>query len=116
MSDDILDLKEALERVQDDQALLLELFDIFTEDFPQKRTQLDMAVKTKNSMEVRHIAHALKGASSNLSARKIYTSLAKLEKMGEEGNIATAAETLSQIDQEYKELQDYIGKIRTKLK
>ena len=37
MAEDIIDLPDVLERVQDDKELLLELLDIFQEDFVSKR-------------------------------------------------------------------------------
>ena len=41
MSEEILDLKEVMERVQDDKELLLELFDIFITDYSEKRKLLE---------------------------------------------------------------------------
>jgi hypothetical protein len=44
MSEEIIDLKDVLERVQDDKELLAELFDIYQEDFVIKRKALGDAI------------------------------------------------------------------------
>ncbi len=44
MVEEIIDLKDVLERVQDDKELLGELFDIYLEDFVVKRKALGDAI------------------------------------------------------------------------
>ena len=51
MSEEIIDLKEVLERVQDDKELLDELFDIYQEDFVQKRQALGEAIAARTSLK-----------------------------------------------------------------
>ena len=65
MSDEVLDLNEFLERVQDDKELLLELLDIFSDDYQKKRVQLEEAVNKNDSEQIKSVAHSLKGASGN---------------------------------------------------
>ena len=56
MSNDIIDLKEVLERVQDDQELFFELLEIFQEDYAEKRKLLDGLVAQKDFGQLRNIA------------------------------------------------------------
>ena len=48
---DIIDLKDALERVQDDKELLFELFSIFQEDFPGKRDSIWAAFQKGSAVD-----------------------------------------------------------------
>ncbi len=68
MSEEIIDLKDVLERVQDDKELLAELFDIYQEDFVVKRQALGEAITAKDITKIKEIAHSMKGSSGNISA------------------------------------------------
>ena len=57
MDKNILDLKDVLERVQDDWELLMEILDIFSEDYLEKRELFNSLLPEKNSEELRNIAH-----------------------------------------------------------
>ena len=116
MSDEIIALSEALERVQEDRELLLELFDIFQEDFVEKRENINKAVGAKDFGALRDIAHSMKGASSNISAKKIYGSLAKLEQVAIAGNDQEVNPILKNIDIQYQELKAQIEKLKKELK
>lgn len=116
MSDDILDLADFKERVQDDIELLLELLDIYEEDYKGKRAALENAVRVRNPDEVRNIAHSLKGASGNISAGQLRESFYKLEEMGKTKNLEGAETVLSQVDQEYAALNRRFVSLRKELK
>ncbi len=83
----VLDIEDALDRVQDDIELLLELFDIFQEDFQVKLPQLEAACKSLQAEDIRNLAHSIKGAAGNISARQIYQTCLTIEKRGAEGDI-----------------------------
>jgi len=51
MSEEIIDLKDVLERVQDDKELLDELLDIYQEDFVQKRQALGKPLPRRTSLK-----------------------------------------------------------------
>ena len=112
MSDEILDVKEFLERVQDDKELLLELLDIYQQDYREKRKLLTTALATNHYEDVRGIAHSLKGASGNISAKKVRTIFLKLEDMGKLQNIAGHQQLLSALDTEYADLQKRMEQIK----
>ncbi len=116
MSDEAIDVKEVLERVQNDYELLLELLDIFQDDYKEKRKAIAAAIEKKNAEEVRNLAHSLKGASSNISAKKIHIHFSQLEKIGETKNWQNAGNTLQSIDSSYTELADFIQKFKKKMK
>lgn len=115
MSEEILDLPDVLERVQDDKELLLELFDIFTEDYKAKREGFNRAVESKNADEFRSIAHALKGASGNISAKQLRVIFMDCEEMGKSGDLTNASEKLKELDQAYSAFLAHLEEVKPTL-
>ncbi len=98
----VLDIEDALDRVQEDVELLLELFDIFQEDFQVKLPQLEAAYSTGHSEEIRNLAHSIKGAAGNISARQIYQTCLTIEKKGAEGDGGGLADALAGLKDQFK--------------
>ena len=115
MNDDVLDLQEFLDRVQDDKDLLLELLDIFSEDYQVKRKGLDLAVSQKNYEDLRGIAHSLKGATGNISAKSLRMLFMKLEEMGKNNTVDGAAPILIHVDEEFKKFQERVSIVKKEL-
>lgn len=112
MEDRIIDLEDALDRVQDDKELLLELFDIFEADFRVKRKELDKYLKEKNTEMVRNIAHSVKGASGNISAQRIRNLCLLMEESASKGNLDPVPEALIQLDKAFADYQKEAQKIK----
>lgn len=112
MSDDVIDLKDFAERVQDDKDLMLELFDIFIADFQVKQKSLQEAVGKKNLEEVSSIAHSLKGASGNISAKSMRATCLKIEEMGKNSNLAGMETLLKDLNRQYQDLLKRINEIK----
>ena len=53
MSEDIIDLKEVMERVQEDQELFFELLEIFQEDYVEKRKLITELFSKKDFDQLR---------------------------------------------------------------
>ncbi len=105
MADDIIDLPDVLERVQDDKELLLELLDIYQEDFEIKRKALGDAISLKNFTTIKEIAHSMKGSSGNISAKRLYATCLQLEAQAKENNSAGLEDLLKMIDSQYEEVK-----------
>jgi HPt (histidine-containing phosphotransfer) domain-containing protein len=116
MGREVLDLNEFLERVQHDKALLLELLDIFVEDFREKRQQTEEAVKNNDCEQIKRISHALKGSSGNISAKPLRGVLLQLEEKGKKGDLTGAGGILAEMDKEFEELTAYIATLKEELK
>ena len=116
MADDVLDLPEFLERVQDDKELLLELFDIFIEDFKLKRVQLTQAIEQKNFAQIRAIAHSLKGSTGNISAKLLRLTCIKLEELGQANSLAGIQDQLITLDKQFQDLVNRIVIVKKELK
>ena len=111
---DIIDLKDVLERVQDDKELLLELLDIFQEDFVDKRKALGQAVQSNDLANIKLIAHSLKGSSGNISAKPIHASCLKIEQLLKENKINSVSAVLSEIDGQFAQLKQYAVELKQK--
>ena len=107
MSDQIIDLPEVLERVQDDKSFLVELLDIFEEDFLKKRAALGQAVAAKDLAKIKEVAHSMKGSSGNVSAKRIYASCLALEKIAKDNSTAGMDELVKAIDAQFAEVRQF---------
>ncbi len=106
METEIIDLKEVLERVQDDKELLLELFDIYQGDFVKKRQALSDAINAKDITKIKEIAHSMKGASGNISAKMIYGSCLSLEQLAKSNTTDGMNDLVQQIDVQFLQVKD----------
>jgi len=114
--DQVLDLKEFLERVQDDKELLLELLDIFVEDYKDKSQQLNEAVQRNNYEQMRSVAHSLKGSSGNISAKVMRQTFTKLEEMGQNNNLTGAGDLLKNLKGQFEDFTARINQVKEELR
>lgn len=112
MDKNILDLQDVMERVQDDRELLMELLDIFSDDYVEKRELLNDLLKDNNAEEVRNIAHSIKGAAGNISAKAIHATCEQMERLAEEKNLAAVNELLAPLDKQFADLQKCIKELK----
>ena len=112
MNEPAIDMKEVMERVQDDRELLMELLQIFSEDFVEKKKSLSDAVAQQNFDELKNITHSLKGASGNISAKKLHAAFLDLEQTAKTKNIKGAQDILPILDREFADLQKFIAELK----
>lgn len=112
MKKSAIDLDDVLERVQGDWDLLLELLDIFAQDYLVKRPLLDEFLSQSNFDKLRDIGHSLKGASGNISAKDLFASFLQIEKMAESKNLSRIGGILKDVDRQFAELQECIAQIK----
>ena len=108
MSESAIDIKEVMERVQDDKELLMELLQIFLEDYVEKKKLLAEAVAKQDLEQVKSIAHGMKGASGNISAKKLRASFFDLEQTVKAQDFTKAGQILNVIDAQVNELKEFI--------
>lgn len=109
---DIIDLQDALQRVQDDKELLLELFEIFTEDFAIKGKVLKESLQTRNLSDFRMMAHALKGATANISAKQMNIICVELDNMAKEGIVEGAGLLVEKLEEAFEVFKAEVLKVR----
>ncbi len=112
MAEDIIDLPDVLERVQDDKELLLELLDIFQEDFVSKRQALAEAIAKKDFTKIKEIAHSMKGASGNISAKRMYATCLQLEQAGRDKNPVGMEDLFKTINGQFEEVKTNAIKLK----
>lgn len=115
MSDEIIDLTELLERVQDDKELLNELLDIYQEDFLVKRQALGEAIATNDIAKIKEVAHSMKGASGNISAKPLHAACLKLESLAKEGKTDGMQEVAAGIDGYFEEIKVFAARFKKEL-
>ena len=109
---DMIDLPDVLERVQDDKELLLELLDIFQEDFVGKRKALTQALQEKDAQKIKELAHSIKGASGNISAKAMHANCLKIEQMARENNLTQIESLLLDLNGQFEALKENIVKLK----
>lgn len=87
--EDIINKEELLERVDQDYELLEELHSVFVEDFSAQLSDLEAAISQRDWQALKAVAHRLKGALGNLSAKKAYDLAARIEMAACGGEINT---------------------------
>ena len=102
---EIIDLKDALERVQDDKELLLELFDIFIEDFGIKYPALQEASRKGDCAAFQMLSHGLKGATGNISAKRMHENCVEMDKMGKACDLSGSAQKVELLGQQFEEFK-----------
>ena len=81
----VFDRDAALERVEGDAQLLLELWGIFQEDSPLTLAELRSAVYAGDEWRVHRAAHAVKGGVANFVAPEAVEAAQTLENLGRSG-------------------------------
>jgi HPt (histidine-containing phosphotransfer) domain-containing protein len=109
---EIIDIKDFMERVQDDKELLLELLDIFQDDFVGKRQAMDEAIKGNDIAKIKELAHSLKGASGNISAKEMHANFLKIEQAAKNNDLSQAAVILKDVDVQFDLIKQYSAKIK----
>lgn len=112
MSEPIIDLKDLMERVQDDKELVLELLDIYQEDFVTKRKALETAILSKDLQKVKETAHSMKGASGNISAKALHAVCLQMESMAKTGTTDGMERLLPTIDQLFSQIQQFAVQLK----
>lgn len=109
---EIIDLKDALERVQDDKELLLELFDIFIEDFVGKYEALRVAAEKQDSSSFQMLAHGLKGATGNISARRMHENCIELDHKGKACDMEGLMPKVELLGQQFEEFKIEAARVK----
>lgn len=109
---DIIDLKDALERVQDDKELLLELFDIFTEDFVGKYAAMKEAQAKGDCAAFQMLAHGLKGATGNISARRMHENCIELDHKGKACDIGDLGPKVALLGEQFEEFKVEAARVK----
>ncbi|MDC0358176.1 Hpt domain-containing protein [Oligoflexia bacterium] len=87
----VFDVEAAMDRVESDKELLLELIDIFNEEYEPSLTQIKTAIENGDGTALEESAHSIKSALGNIGAMKAFDVAYALEKAGRENTLDSAA-------------------------
>jgi CheY-like chemotaxis protein len=88
-----------------DADLLSELSTMFLDDASSRLAALREAVEGGDAKSVEQIAHALKGSSSNMGAKRMAKICAELEYVGASGDLSYAPELLGRLEEEFSRVR-----------
>lgn len=90
-------------------SLLNQLFESFVVDGEARLSTLRGTLDKGNAETMRKAAHALKGASGNIGARRMAEISQELQALGEAGTIEGAASWVDQLEEEFARVKTEIA-------
>jgi two-component system sensor histidine kinase/response regulator len=105
-SDQVLDLQEALDRVDGDRELLSEIANLFLADADEMMDVVRKAVEAKDGPALHRAAHRLKGSVVTFAAAPAADAALVLELLGRDGQVDGAPEALKRLEVEIARLVD----------
>jgi CheY-like chemotaxis protein len=102
--DAVLDEAAALACVGGDRQLLVEISRVFAAQCPRWLADIREAIAQGDASRLRHAAHTLKGAVGNFRARGAFDEAQRLETMGRDGNLASAAGACATLEKQLDRL------------
>jgi HPt (histidine-containing phosphotransfer) domain-containing protein len=109
----VLNLDEALARVDGDRQLLGELAALFLDTYPSLLTTLEAALAHGDAKAVQHAAHTLKGAVGNFGAQSAFAAALALEQLGRQGNLSGSDIAFACLRDELARLQPALAALVT---
>ena len=110
----VLDEPRLLERVGGDRRALAKLVRLFLADSRTRLSQVRAAVEKRNAPDLRTAAHALKGSVANFAAPAATAAAARLQEMGERGDVAEASPAYASLEHELARVRKRLAAIVVK--
>jgi HPt (histidine-containing phosphotransfer) domain-containing protein len=95
--------------VDGDKGLMMELGQIFLEDYPVQMTEIHKAIDRGDAYQLERTAHSLKGSLGTIAAGNARALAYELETMGHTACLDHAAITLQQLTAELDRLTAFFG-------
>lgn len=92
-----------------DASLLGKVFESFLSDGAARLLALQRALENADAAALHKAAHAVKGASANIGARRMAEIAARLEEMGEAESLENAASSFAELEAEFGRVRSEIG-------
>ena len=95
-----VDTAELLERAGEDHELVMELLQLFLDDFPRLCDALDQAVHSSDASQIEKAAHALKGMFGSLSMKRASQLAAQVELAGRAADMGQVLQAMAELNRE----------------
>ena len=102
-----IDMQKALESVDGDRDLMLELVSMFLDELPETMKEMEACVQKRDAEKLERKAHALKGALGNFGADKAVELTFSLEKAGRFGELDHSEQTMNALQTEMERIKAY---------
>ena len=93
-----------LDRLEGDQALLVELLHVFQEETPRLLATMKEAIQRRDMLGLSRSAHSLKGAAGTISAIRTATDASKLEQDAKSGDLESCLSSLARLERNVEQL------------
>ncbi|MBF0544070.1 MAG: Hpt domain-containing protein [Candidatus Riflebacteria bacterium] len=107
----IVNVPELKERLMDDLDLIGDVLSCFFGDFPTNFQEMKEAIEKGDLPTVAKKAHAIKGASSNVSAERVMKRALLIEMASKSGNLDQATENYKLINGDFEEMKTECQKL-----
>jgi len=101
----VFDRAALLDRLMDDEALLVDILKEFITNTPELIARLKESVEAGDTEEARRAAHTLKGSASNISAVALTETARRAEMDARNGNLDEMGNLLGSIEKDFRELK-----------
>jgi CheY-like chemotaxis protein len=109
---EIVDPDAALANLGDDEALLMEVIDLFLVDLPKQRARLRKSVRTGDLDGLSRTVHSLRGAVSNLVARRAGRALDQVQDAADREDVSAAGAAIDALEPELEALVKQLNRMR----
>jgi len=93
----VFDQAEALDRLDGEPELLVQVATVFLEDYPTTLADIGNSIDRKDADAVAFAAHKIKGGLGTLAARRAWAAAAVIERAGRESRFADARGALDDL-------------------
>jgi CheY-like chemotaxis protein/HPt (histidine-containing phosphotransfer) domain-containing protein len=114
ITNDPLNLVEALPRFGDDLDFFKSMLGEFINNLPERITKLEEALEQNDIKGVTRLGHNLKGASANFSAEGVRSAAAEIEINGNNGELSNVSALINRIKDEIPKIEEYYETLITK--
>lgn len=104
-----IDLKSVLKRLDEDEAFLKELLELYELNFLEFQKNLKEALSRKNYGLIQELGHSLKGSSANLSLIPLKETAFIIEEAGRKKDLEKAKKAFSALKKEFHRLKDFLA-------
>ena len=106
-----VDISATLQSVGGDQHLLVDLFEVFQQDYPKQLAELRDAIGAGDAERMAQVAHSLKGAVGYFGSQTVHALAYRLETMGRQVELEGAPSVLQQLERELERLSAFVAEI-----
>ena len=102
---DVFDLSSALETVDGDKGIFVEVAELFLDGLTDSIAGIRNGIVRNDANAVEQAAHSLKGSVGNFGARRAYEIAYRLEVLGREGKLAESEDAIPELQREFSDLE-----------